>query len=76
VLQIFGSLASSRSRLHAAMRNPRQPQRVATTASTPVALNRLAGDRNQDSAARGKPPAARPHAVGGWHWREHGLLIG
>jgi hypothetical protein len=41
-VQIFGSVASSRSRLHAAMRNPRQSR--CTAAITPVtAENALIG---------------------------------
>jgi hypothetical protein len=38
-------------------------------------LNRLAKDRNQDSMACGKQPAVPPHAAGGWHRLEQGLLV-
>jgi hypothetical protein len=46
-VQIFGSVASSRSRLHVAMRNPRQTRCTATIWTTPAAntAKRLAGNR-------------------------------
>jgi hypothetical protein len=46
-VQIFGSVASSRSRLHVAMRNPRQIRCTATiwTVAAANTAKRLAGNR-------------------------------
>src|SRR6185312_11763636 len=49
-VQIFGSVASSRSRLNVAMRNPRHA-RCAAAATGGGSPNRLSGGRNQSSAA-------------------------
>src|ERR1700712_5364498 len=61
-VQIFGSVASSRSRLHLAMRNPRQPRRTAPI-RTLLAANtakHLAGRRNSGVATSGLNKASCP----------------
>jgi hypothetical protein len=51
-VQIFGSVASSRSRLHGAMRNPRQSRCTAAigTVTAEKTPKRLAADRNPSQA--------------------------
>jgi len=64
-VQIFGSVASSRSRLHAAMRIPRQSRCTAAIwiIAAENASKRLAGGRNPRSTISGTSPR------GGWRQR-------
>ncbi|MBN8988551.1 MAG: hypothetical protein J0H42_09900 [Rhizobiales bacterium] len=62
-VQIFGSVAASRSRLHAAMRNPRQ-SRCTAAISTACAENtpkRLSGSRNPRQRFSAAAPPYRRH---------------
>jgi len=63
-VQIFGSVASSRSRLHGAMRNPRQPRCTAAKHGRPPGEPL---DRRRKSAFGGVPTTAdRPVARSLW----------
>jgi hypothetical protein len=73
-VQIFGSVASSRSRLNVAVRNPRQPHCNAATGRRRWP-NRLAGGENPVSGPREKWATQQPRAARLWHRLEQGLAV-